>query len=164
MMRVTIIRADRTVAVDGRGFGGIDMSVLPETVHAVQWYGTHGDLELRDPVTGRMDNVGITSLDEFASILMAWERKREEADQSPPPSIVPGVVSARQVRLLLLNQGLLDDVEAVIAQQERATQIAWEYAVEFRRDDPLLKKLALQPPLSLNEAQLDQFFVAAAAL
>lgn len=162
-MRVTIIKADGTVTVNGRGFGGIDMSSLPDYVHALQWYETHGDLELRDPVTGRMENVEISSLDDFATVLAAWEAKRAEADQPPPPS-VPKVVSARQVRLLLLNQGLLDDVEAVIAQQDRATQIAWEYATEFNREDSLLNTLTQKPPLSFDEAQLDQFFMAAAAL
>lgn len=162
-MRVTIIKPDGMVAVDGRSFTAIDMSSLPDDVHALQWYDTYGELELRDPVTGRMKNIEISSLDAFAIVLAAWEQRRAEADQPTPPS-VPKVVSARQVRLLLLNQGLLDDVEAIIAQQDRATQIAWEYATEFNREESLLNTLAQQPPLSFDEAQLDQFFMAAAAL
>ena len=75
---------------------------------------------------------------------------------------VPEVVSPRQVRLLLLSQGLLENVKAMIAQQDEATQITWEYAEEFRRDNPLLNQLAAN--LGLTDQQIDEFFVAAAAL
>lgn len=80
----------------------------------------------------------------------------------PPPPIVPYWVTPRQVRLILLQQGLLANVEALIAQQDEATKIAWEYASEFRRDDPLLTNLAQQ--LNLTDQQIDDFFIAAAAL
>lgn len=74
--------------------------------------------------------------------------------------IVP--VTPRQVRLLLLSRGLLPQVTAMIEQQDEATKIAWEYASEFRRDDPLL--LALAANLNLTDQQLDEFFLAAAEL
>jgi hypothetical protein len=79
-------------------------------------------------------------------------------------SRVPKSVTPRQVRLVLLAQGLLASVEAMIAQQDEATRIAWQYASEFRRDDPLLAQLAanLVPPLSSQ--QIDEFFIAAATL
>jgi len=78
--------------------------------------------------------------------------------------VVPASVTPRQVRLVLLAQGLLKSVEAMIAEQDEATQITWNYASEFRRDDPLLAQLAanLVPPLSSQ--QIDEFFIAAAAL
>jgi hypothetical protein len=75
---------------------------------------------------------------------------------------VPASVTPRQVRLLLLSQGLLSQVTTLIAQQPEAAQIAWEYASEFRRDDPLLLSLATN--LNLTSQQLDEFFIAAAAL
>ena len=52
----------------------------------------------------------------------------------------------------------------MIAQQDEATRITWQYASEFRRNDPLLVQLAanLVPPLTSQ--QLDEFFIAAAAL
>lgn len=77
-------------------------------------------------------------------------------------SRVPKSVTPRQVRLLLLSQGLLAQVTALMAEQPEAAQIAWEYASEFRRDDPLL--LALAASLNLTEQQLDEFFIAAAAI
>ena len=80
----------------------------------------------------------------------------------PPPVVVPESVTPRQVRLLLLSQGLLDQVEAMIAQQDQATKITWEFASEFRRDNPIL--LALAQNLGLTQGQIDEFFIAAAAI
>lgn len=78
------------------------------------------------------------------------------------PVEVPRTVTPRQVRLVLLAQGLLASVEAMIAAQDEATQITWKYASEFRRDDPLLNQLAVN--LNLTSQQIDEFFVAASAL
>ena len=75
---------------------------------------------------------------------------------------VPASVTPRQVRLLLLSQNLLSQVEAIVAASDEATKIAWEYASEFRRDDPLLLALATQ--LQLTSQQVDDFFIAAGAL
>lgn len=84
----------------------------------------------------------------------------EEAERLK--SLVPKVITPRQCRLILAQQGLLDSVEAMIASQDKATQITWEYALEFRRDDPLLT--ALGKNLGLSDEQIDEFFIAASAL
>lgn len=80
-----------------------------------------------------------------------------------PPS-VPDSITPRQCRLLLLQQGMLSQVEAMVAASTDDVKITWEYALEFRRDDPLLIGFAanLQPPLT--EEQINQFFIAAAQL
>lgn len=75
---------------------------------------------------------------------------------------VPQSITPRQVRLLLLQKGLLANVEAMIAQQDQATQITWQYATEFKRDNLLLAELAAN--LGLSAAEIDQFFIEAAAL
>jgi hypothetical protein len=75
---------------------------------------------------------------------------------------VPSYITPRQCRLVLMQQGLLAQVEQMIAQQDEATRITWEYALEFRRDDPLLNALAQN--LGLTDQQIDEFFVAAAQL
>lgn len=85
-------------------------------------------------------------------------------DPTTLPPLVPESITPRQCRLILAQQGLLDSVEAMIAQQNRATQITWEYALEFRRDDPLLNALAGPDKLNLSKEQIDQFFIAAAQL
>lgn len=75
---------------------------------------------------------------------------------------VPASVTPRQVRLLLLSQNLLSQVEAIIAGSDEATKITWQYASEFRRADPLLEALAQQ--IGLTNEQVDQFFIAASKL
>lgn len=75
---------------------------------------------------------------------------------------VPASITPRQCRILLLQRGLLSQVETMIAQQNEDVRITWEYAIEFRRDDPLLNQLA--PAINLTEAQLDQFFIDASMI
>jgi hypothetical protein len=86
-----------------------------------------------------------------------WVIRSVDPNTIPPSSITP-----RQCRLLLLQQGLLSDVESMIASQDKATQITWEYALEFYRNDPLLIQLGNN--LNLTEEQIDQFFIAASKL
>lgn len=81
-------------------------------------------------------------------------------DEVPIP--VPSEVDAAQIRLLLLNEGLLDDVEAMIQKQSQAIRIEWEYRTRYRRDNPLLTGLAAS--LKLTDEQIDAFFIAAAQL
>lgn len=76
--------------------------------------------------------------------------------------VIPEVVSPRQVRLVLLQQGLLSQVETMISQLDQASQITWEFAIEFRRNDPLLNSLG--QALNLTGEQIDQLFIAASQL
>jgi len=82
-------------------------------------------------------------------------------------SEVPKAISMRQGRLALLAAGLLDAVEAGIAAipdptQRRAAEIEWEYANEIQRQSPLI--LALGPTLGLSDSQIDELFIAGAAI
>jgi hypothetical protein len=85
---------------------------------------------------------------------------------APPPAPVPEAVTARQARLALLGAGKLDHIEAALAAipgpEGRAAQIEWEYALEIRRDSPLIGALA--PMLGLTEEQVDDLFRAAEGL
>ena len=82
MMRLTIIPVDGFVGIDGKGFGGLNLSFMDASVHAVQWYETHGEVEVKDPVTGRMvANEVITSIDAFQPAITLWQAAKtaEEA-------------------------------------------------------------------------------------
>ena len=53
------------------------------------------------------------------------------------PSIL--IATKYKFRLALLNIGLLDDIESFIAvTEDKAVKIAWQYADEYRTDDPLV--------------------------
>ena len=81
-MRVTIVPIDGFVSVDGKWFGGLNLSFMDASVHAVQWYETHGEIEVKNPVTGRMvANEVITSIDAFQPAIDVWQAAKtaEEA-------------------------------------------------------------------------------------
>lgn len=90
-MQVTIIRKDGFVSVDGRGFGGLDLSFLPADVRAVQWDGDAGDVER---TRGQMTY--IKSLEPFRAALEAWSAAVEAADGVAVP--VDEVLSLRQAK------------------------------------------------------------------
>ena len=75
---------------------------------------------------------------------------------------VPEAVSPRQIKLALLAEGMLDPIEAFVSGADRAVQIAWEYAVEFRREDPLLTQMAAG--FGMSSGQVDDLFRHAATL
>jgi hypothetical protein len=71
-------------------------------------------------------------------------------------------VSPRQARIALLNAGLLDQAQAAIDAAGGSTKISWEYATQFDRSFPLIDTLG--QALGLTGAEIDQLFVAAAAI
>ncbi|MBX5234135.1 hypothetical protein HJC02_17995 [Rhizobium sp. NLR4a] len=71
-------------------------------------------------------------------------------------------VSARQFKLQLLAAGLLDSVDAWVAQQPRDVQIAYEYSGTFVRNSTMMA--AGFAAMGFTQQQIDGFFVAAAQL
>jgi hypothetical protein len=65
-------------------------------------------------------------------------------------------VSPLQMRRALRQQELVSAVTAYIAQQSEDTQDAWEYAIEIRRNDPLIESAAAA--LGKTPAEIDDLF------
>ena len=83
----------------------------------------------------------------------------------PPPEpeiIVPESISPRQVRLALLEKGLLDAVEGMIKQQGKLAEIEWEFAGSIDKNHPMVQQLI--PSLGWSEDDLNQFIIHAAGL
>ena len=78
-----------------------------------------------------------------------------------PIIIIPHVITMRQARLQLLEVGLLDDVEALVA-IDRKSQIEWEYASEVYRQSTLIE--LAKGALNLTDTQIDNMFVEASKL
>ena len=78
-----------------------------------------------------------------------------------PIIIIPQVITMRQARLQLLEVGLLDDVEALVA-LDRKSQIEWEYASEVYKQSPLIE--AMKGGLNLTDTQIDDMFIEASKL
>jgi hypothetical protein len=63
-MKLTIIRADGAVYKDGVSYSGLDLTAVPADVHALQWYGTEGEIEFNG--RPKPQNEAITALPAWA--------------------------------------------------------------------------------------------------
>lgn len=79
-----------------------------------------------------------------------------------PTVVVPQSVTMRQARLQLLAIGKLTDVETAVAGMGAEAQIAWDYSSMVGRNHALVAPM--QALLGYTEAQMDELFIAAAAL
>lgn len=79
-----------------------------------------------------------------------------------PVVLVPAAVTPRQMRLALIAQGMMPQVEAYVATLDEAATVEWEYATEVARDNALIA--AAQTGLSMTDAQVDDLFRLAATL
>lgn len=70
-MKVSIHAADSTVYVDGQPMK-VDCSELPSWLHAIQWDGNKGQLEIQGH-----PNVDISSIDPFYYLVERWEKERD---------------------------------------------------------------------------------------
>ena len=158
-MKVSVIFEDDTVVVDDVARNDINLQDTDPNWHALQWLEDRGWIEVKHG-----DRIWLSDISSVQTFIDMHAAAVEPIPESEPTNPVPASITPRQCRLLLLQQGLLSQVEAMIAQSTDDVKITWEYALEFRRNDPLLTQFAanLKPPLT--DAQLDQFFIAAAQL
>lgn len=77
-MRVTIIPVDGFVSIDGKGYSGLNLSFLSANTHAIQWYGTEGEIELKDDKGKIIENKKITSIDEFKNVIDVWQKENDK--------------------------------------------------------------------------------------
>lgn len=99
--------------------------------------------------------------------LVAWIAKgNTPEDPDPAPAVVPRSVSMAQARLALIGAGLLDEIEAgfqALPEPQKTTVLtAWEYSPTVSRNGALVTTLA--GPFGLSEEDLDDLFIAAAAI
>lgn len=96
-------------------------------------------------------------------VQVGWVKSGSTFVPPTPVVLIPQSVTRRQFKLALLNIGLLDNIESVIAAStDRALQINWTEALDFRRDNPFVASMATA--LGKSEAEIDALFIAAAAI
>lgn len=87
----------------------------------------------------------------------------EPAAYAPPVAPAPTVVSASQAKIALLDAGLLDGVEAVVAAHPyRPVRIWYADANEWHRGHAYVQALGAE--LGLTDQTIDRLFIAAASL
>lgn len=129
--------------------------------------GTVAEITDLDPVGRFHPSLEWAQFDGRTNVSTGWLYDGSQFAAPPEaPLSVPQSVSMRQARLAMLGAGILDDVETAIAAMEgnegRAARIDWEYALDVRREWPLINALGSQ--LGLTGQQIDELFIAAAAV
>lgn len=137
-MRLTIIRDDDVVLVDGRALH-VDLPLLlPANLHAVQWDGLAGHVEYNDGTPNeRLENIAA-----WQSVVDAWEAVREVAD-APKPSPDPATIrridiqreldaidlqSVRPLRAKLAGTATAEDEARLASLEEQAQTLRAELA------------------------------------
>jgi hypothetical protein len=97
----------------------------------------------------------------------AWQAAELHAGWQPSaqpeaPAPVPQVITPWQLRKALNQTGLRALVETAVSQADQNTRDGWEFATEFRRDDPMLNAMAAA--LGMTAEQLDGLFQLASIL
>lgn len=103
-MRLTIIRDDNAIYVDGYCITGIDCSSLPENVKAIQWSGTAGHLEFDAELA--LSPQAIDTVAPYQSLIDAWTAAKEIIDNPPPqPATLQNLLAAAQKKRRALEIG-----------------------------------------------------------
>lgn len=68
-MRLTIVPDDNKVKIDGIVAFNVSMDGVNPLIHAVQWYGSHGEIEWKPSDTEPQRNETIDSIDAFAFLV-----------------------------------------------------------------------------------------------
>lgn len=120
-MRVTIIPDDKTVYVDGEA-REVAMTGIDPRVHAVQWYGDVGEVELKAP----RENVGITDLSPYQVFIDRWTAV------GPPPVPPPPLTDKQLVEQQLANNLTMKTLVEELAARFGVTPTAFADSIKGR--------------------------------
>lgn len=112
-----------------------------------------------------LDQIAALTTERDAALAAKAQLEQQLAALQPTAdeNSVPQVVSMYQARAALIGAGLYDQVNAIVsASDDDLVKVAWEYATTVRRDSAFIAAMAAV--LSLDDAAVDQLFIAAAAI
>ena len=78
-MRLTIVKNDGYVAIEGEGYLDIDLSTIDTNINAIQWYDTYGEVEIKDNRNRIIENKDLTNIDDYLFVVPLWQAKKDEA-------------------------------------------------------------------------------------
>lgn len=82
-MKVTIVPDDGVVVVDGVAFGNLDLSFIDQSVHAVSWDGSRGEVQVKESDGRIVRNDVIESFSGFQPAIDAWNAAYSAANTPP---------------------------------------------------------------------------------
>ena len=117
-----------------------------------------------------VNTIEVESLDFMPNLIdgsnggIGWKYENGELIEPPKPVVpiqTPQTLTPRQFRPQLLALGLLDEVEEMAA-TDKATQIWFEYSLDFQRNHEML--IASATALGLGDEDMGTFFIEASKL
>lgn len=142
-MRMVIIPSDAFCAIDNVGYHGVDMSSVPASIHAVQWFGVAGWIEYKDTPDGKPANQDITSIEMFQGVIDAWNVLHDEAMNPPPPP--PNTAEKNKA----LAVGFLESTDWTQLPSVSDPELSTPYltnAAEFAVWRSAMREIATNPP------------------
>lgn len=82
-MRITVIRNDSLVSIDGETIKGINLDQLDKTIHAIQWYGEDGEIERVNERGHIIANEKINSFVPYEWVIDAWQSVKDSTELLP---------------------------------------------------------------------------------
>lgn len=82
-MKVSIVRENNLVVVDGVGIDGLSMDSVAANIHAVQWDGQSGTIEYVPNEHNEIIVQDITSIEQFQTVINEWQVAYDAAHQPP---------------------------------------------------------------------------------
>lgn len=99
-MRLTIIRSDGAVYVDSVAYLSLDMSTVPDNVHALQWFDGSGWIEF----VGDVANQDIVELPSWANVCVQEWEAADYAQKHPSPPPPPTAEENKATAMALLSE------------------------------------------------------------
>lgn len=154
---------------DRKNYGVIDnnaLTIKPELGFTYAWFlaNDHTAQYVESHEEGYFnESMSVEQKQAVMDFYNAWEAPIIEPYVPTVEEIREGmVVTMRQARLALLEQGLLATVDgAIAASTDEELKIEWEYAMDVKRSWTSL--IALATALGMTDTQLDDLFTLAAS-
>jgi hypothetical protein len=118
------------------------------------------NIVLVDPESGwTPDSGSMYELDDTSLVSIGWSLA-DGVFTPPAPAVepVPQSITPLQARKGLRASGLKPMVDAYISTLPEEDQEEWEYALEIRRDSPIIAASAALLPTPLTEEEVDELF------
>lgn len=149
-MRLTIIRSDGFVSIDGKGYSGLNLSLLDNNIHAIQWTDTSGVVEYIETGNGRPANKIITDLNLCYPAITAWEKAYEEELNTVEKPLTPEEIKYSNKALA---ESLLQQTDWTATVDVSNPEYSNPYLgnqsefLSYRSD---VRKIAVNPPVTVD--------------